>query len=333
VSAVLAKIDTEAGALMPNRIISEKCRTSPTLAALTSDAERLWWRLVTAVDDYGRFEADPCLVRGLCVARLKKWNDRRVAKCLEEFALVISEDEGPLVSYYTVAGRRFGQLTNWSRHQRPPRLAPKFPGPSQSCAIPSEKTIHDKLVEHLNTTRTFCGHTITAVDRNVRAGNGFADLLLSTEFGRILVELKRTRADAGAIKQVSRYQTILKDIASVVIIAAGLGSTVGHGDFVKFGISLITYDEHGDVQVLVPNALINQCDDLVIHVKSFDLQQWSESGDESRESGDESRDPGAVRERREELSTSKQIHRKGMEECPPEVREKFSRIGRKMPAA
>lgn len=113
---------------MPNRIISERCKRSPTLAGLSSDAERLWWRLMTEVDDYGRFEAVPKIVNGTC-APLLNWTDGRVKKCLIEFAQEREPDGKPLVIYYATKGRLYGQLTSFHEHQRKRDSKPKFPSP------------------------------------------------------------------------------------------------------------------------------------------------------------------------------------------------------------
>lgn len=111
---------------MPKRDISEKCRTSPTLAALTSDAERFWWRLLTMVDDYGRFEANPKVLNGTCVPLLD-WTDKKVMKCLEEFAIEREPDRKPLVLYYVVKGRVYGEMVSFQEHQRKRNSIPKFP--------------------------------------------------------------------------------------------------------------------------------------------------------------------------------------------------------------
>lgn len=119
---------------MPNRVISEKCRTSPTLAALSSDAERLWWRMTTIVDDYGRFEAVPLLINGSCVPLLK-WKDAKVMKCLEEFAIERAPDKKPLVIYYYVKCRLYGQISTFLDHQRKRESKPKFPAPKDGTRI------------------------------------------------------------------------------------------------------------------------------------------------------------------------------------------------------
>ena len=73
---------------MPSRLIRECTRTSVSLAHLTDQAERLFWRLITTADDFGRFEADPDIVRNICYARPVKQHPSTadVGKCLQMFA-------------------------------------------------------------------------------------------------------------------------------------------------------------------------------------------------------------------------------------------------------
>lgn len=108
---------------MPNRIIKETIRTSDTLSSVSSDAERLFWRLVVSVDDFGRFDARPNVVLGQCLSsfigtvlieQVKGW--------LRELARV------QLINIYrTKDGGLYLQLTNWSRHQTIRAKKSKFP--------------------------------------------------------------------------------------------------------------------------------------------------------------------------------------------------------------
>lgn len=117
------------GTSMPNRIIKESARTSPTLAALSDGAERLFWRLTTAVDDYGRFEADADVINGSCLSRLKpKWTTRKVERCLVEMGRQNGPDDQPLAIFYRVKGRVYGELVTFLEHQRKRDSKPKFPG-------------------------------------------------------------------------------------------------------------------------------------------------------------------------------------------------------------
>lgn len=116
---------------MPNRIIKESSRTSPTLAALSDGAERLFWRLTTAVDDYGRFEADEDVIIGNCLSRVKpRWSSKKVKQCLIEMGRQLAVDDQPLVIFYRVKSRVYGEMVSFLDHQRKRDSKPKFPGVS-----------------------------------------------------------------------------------------------------------------------------------------------------------------------------------------------------------
>src|SRR5687768_9681921 len=71
--------------LMPNRIIRESIRTSETLATLSDGAERLFLRMTTTADDFGRFEGDPKIVRAACFPMmLDAWTLERTRATLAE---------------------------------------------------------------------------------------------------------------------------------------------------------------------------------------------------------------------------------------------------------
>jgi hypothetical protein len=111
---------------MPDRIIRERSRSSPTLKQLTDAAERAWWRLTTACDDYGRFDADPeVLLAELFKRRPAGWTPRKMA-------LVITEWESELIHLYEHSDnghRTYGHILTFTEHQRERDSKPKFPDP------------------------------------------------------------------------------------------------------------------------------------------------------------------------------------------------------------
>jgi hypothetical protein len=110
---------------MPNRIIRDSAKLSPTLAGLSGDEERLFWRLITVADDYGRFLAQPQAVKSLCFPMMA---DRIRTEKVEAWfkALVVCQ----LVTTYVVNGQHYGFFTNWEKHQRVRAKESKFPAPS-----------------------------------------------------------------------------------------------------------------------------------------------------------------------------------------------------------
>ena len=51
---------------MPNRIIKDSITKSEKWSELTDFQFRLWVHLITYVDDYGRGDARPAIIRGAC---------------------------------------------------------------------------------------------------------------------------------------------------------------------------------------------------------------------------------------------------------------------------
>lgn len=116
---------------MPDRIIKEKSRRSESLDALSDRAERLFWRLTTAVDDYGCFDADPRVLLATCFPlKVGSWTPSDMAEPLAELARSGSKGEPPTVCLYEAKGRVYGQIIAWFDHQRKRDSKPKFPFPT-----------------------------------------------------------------------------------------------------------------------------------------------------------------------------------------------------------
>lgn len=112
---------------MPNRIIKESIRSSDDLASVSPEAERLFWRLVVSVDDFGRFDARPNTLIGQCLtAFLGRVNVIDINKWLAEL------EAAGLVEVYIIDDRPYLVLTKWSKHQRVRAKDSKFPSPDDS---------------------------------------------------------------------------------------------------------------------------------------------------------------------------------------------------------
>lgn len=113
------------GRHVPNRILREGILTSPKLAKLTWPEEVLYRRLMSVVDDFGRYFADVGIVRGhLYPRQLTKVSDADVGKWLD------GVQAAGLVSVYPASdGERylvllnFGQQVRATKSKYPPPLA------------------------------------------------------------------------------------------------------------------------------------------------------------------------------------------------------------------
>ena len=260
-------------------MIRESALTSITLDALSHGAERFFWHLVLVADDYGRFNADPRVLLARCFPlRVARTRLDQVVGWWNELV------DTKTVTPYRHGENFYGYFPAWDKHQKLRRGVPRFPDPPDMPSIGAERGIHDSLYSVLAERKTFCGHEVLSVERNIRTGNGFADLVIATRRGRIVIEVKRTRADAGAIRQVSGYMAILTDCIGGVVVATGLGPTVGISHFEKANIALISYGLDGTTTLLAKTPEIQRCD-LVIPVISQDrhgksLSARSGDGDE-----------------------------------------------------
>lgn len=116
---------------MPDRIIRESICTSETLALLSDFEERFWHRLIVNCDDFGRFYANPSILRGKLFPLADGKTKKDMTDALNKLASV------GLVELYTVDGKPFLHVVKWSKYQRTRAAKSKFPSPDDGCKQPS----------------------------------------------------------------------------------------------------------------------------------------------------------------------------------------------------
>jgi len=117
---------------VPDRMIRERARRSPTLKRLTDAAERAWWRLTVTFDDQGRFDADPeVLLSQLMERKPAGWTVKKMAAVILEWEAPGGDASDPLVHLYQVQGdlRLYGHALTVQEHQRERDSKPKYPEP------------------------------------------------------------------------------------------------------------------------------------------------------------------------------------------------------------
>lgn len=135
--AICPSVSIVNGEFMPNRMIRESARTSSTLYRLSDGAERFFWRLTTVADDFGRFEADPRILKAKC---FPLWPDSRMSP--QKVRTLYRELEHELVKTYVVEGKTFGFFVTWDRYQTRRASRSKFPSPTDAniCEQPLADT-------------------------------------------------------------------------------------------------------------------------------------------------------------------------------------------------
>lgn len=109
---------------MPSRIIKESICTSETLAALSAEAERLFYRIIVKCDDYGCYYGSRQIIKNTCFPLIAA----NISD--EEFYNNIGELEAAgLIEFYTVKEREYLRVVTWANHQQIRSKKPKFPQP------------------------------------------------------------------------------------------------------------------------------------------------------------------------------------------------------------
>lgn len=118
---------------MPNRIIKESIHASEKINKLTDFQFRLWVSLITYVDDYGRGDARPAIIKGTCFPLRERITNKDIDAALKEMAGI------GCIILYEVDGRSYLCFPNWESHQTVRNKKSKYPAPD-----PSVKQIESK---------------------------------------------------------------------------------------------------------------------------------------------------------------------------------------------
>ena len=111
---------------MPNRLIKESICTSEKINELSDFNFRLWVNLITYVDDFGRGDARPAIIKGRCFPLRERVTLKDILTGLNVLA-----DTGCIL-LYTVGGESYLCFPNWDKHQTVRNKKSKYPGPNEA---------------------------------------------------------------------------------------------------------------------------------------------------------------------------------------------------------
>lgn len=110
---------------MPQRFLKPGITSSERWNACSWQGQSFYIRLITLVDDFGRFEADPRLLRSLAFPLSEVMKSDQVTNLMVELHTV------DLANFYRTNGKAFLQLTNWSERAR--AEGSKYPDLDSTC--------------------------------------------------------------------------------------------------------------------------------------------------------------------------------------------------------
>lgn len=113
---------------MPNRILRDGIISSLRFSVMSQGAQLFYYKLISVVDDYGRYDGYPEVLRARCYAfELDHVTVADVSRWLEECGQKPANvRQLPLITAYTVDGKKYLQINNFGQRERTER----FPSPS-----------------------------------------------------------------------------------------------------------------------------------------------------------------------------------------------------------
>lgn len=97
---------------MPTRYLKSGIRDSEAIEKLSPLAENLYYRLLVTVDDFGRYDARPPMIKAACFPVKDSINAAKTEVLMKELA------ENGLVEIYMVQGKPYLQMTKWDNIPR-----------------------------------------------------------------------------------------------------------------------------------------------------------------------------------------------------------------------
>lgn len=110
---------------MPTRYLKPGIRDSESIEKLSHIAETLYYRLLVTVDDFGRYDARPAMVKAACFPIKDSINATKTEGLLDELA------KHGLIKIYTVADKPYLQMSKWDNVPRAKES--KYPTTPYDC--------------------------------------------------------------------------------------------------------------------------------------------------------------------------------------------------------
>jgi hypothetical protein len=111
---------------MPNRILRDSALESDKIAAVSEQAEVLFYRLLMLADDFGRFDGRVPVIRGRAFVLRPQVTDVVIEARLSEL------EQSGLIHRYMAGGKPYLEIPRFGQRKRAEKS--KFPNPPPQCA-------------------------------------------------------------------------------------------------------------------------------------------------------------------------------------------------------
>jgi hypothetical protein len=118
-------VEDSEGKFMPTRYLKPGVRDSEAIDNLSPQAEILFYRLLVTVDDFGRFDARPAMIKAQCFPIKDSIN---ISKCKD---LLDELNSKGLIYIYEVGGKLTLMMCKWDNVPRAKES--KYPAPTDCC--------------------------------------------------------------------------------------------------------------------------------------------------------------------------------------------------------
>lgn len=97
---------------MPTRYLKAGIRDSEPIERVSAMAECMFYRLLTTVDDFGRYDARPLMLKASCFPIKTSMDEEGVSRLVAELA------SAGLISVYSIDGKPYLQMEKWDNKPR-----------------------------------------------------------------------------------------------------------------------------------------------------------------------------------------------------------------------
>ena len=101
---------------MPSRVIRGEIITSKSLSRVSELAELVFYKLLSTVDDYGRYDGDAEILAAHLYPRRRAVTTEMMESRLQELVSADGPGQGP-IRFYWSRGKRYLHLPRWEKHR------------------------------------------------------------------------------------------------------------------------------------------------------------------------------------------------------------------------